>query len=104
VVASDLKSQHRDPSQLFLHTHLLLKPLLEPLPRAALRATRPGRGLKSGLERAPFLGWQSLCKGRSNIYQGRILYEKAFKLKLSGDEVYYTACSLQVILNNSSSE
>ena len=26
-----------------------------------------------------------------------ILYEKGFKLKLSGGEVYYTACSLLVI-------
>ena len=28
------------------------------------------------------------------------LYEKAFELKLSGDEVYYAACSLLAILKN----
>jgi len=31
----------------------------------------------------------------------RILYEKGIKLKLYGNEVYYTACSLLVILKNS---
>ena len=30
--------------------------------------------------------------------------EQAFKLKLSGDEVYYTACSLLVVLKNSCSK
>jgi hypothetical protein len=30
-----------------------------------------------------------------------ISYEKGFELKLSGDEVYYTACSLLVVLKNS---
>ena len=34
----------------------------------------------------------------------KVLYEKAFILKLSGNEVYNTACSLLVILKNSCSE
>ena len=29
-----------------------------------------------------------------------ILYEMCFNLKLSGNEVYYTACPLRVILKN----
>ena len=33
-----------------------------------------------------------------------ISYEKAFTLKLSGNEVYYTACSLLVISKKSSSK
>ena len=34
----------------------------------------------------------------------RILFEKGIKSKLSGNEVYYTACSLQVLSENSCSK
>ena len=36
--------------------------------------------------------------------RGMILYEQGIKFKLSGDEVYYTACSLLVISRNSCSK
>ena len=36
--------------------------------------------------------------------RGGILREKAFKLKLSGNKVYFTACSLQGILKKSCSK
>ena len=38
------------------------------------------------------------------VVEVRRLYEKRIKLKLSGNEVYYTACSLLVIFKNSRSE
>ena len=36
-----------------------------------------------------------------NTVGGVVLYEKATKLKLSGNQVYYTACYLLVLLKNS---
>ena len=43
-------------------------------------------------------------QGSKVANQKGVLHEKEFKLKLSGNEVYYTACSLLAILKNSCSK
>ena len=42
------------------------------LPRPSNQTTSPAMSLKSGLERAPFLGWQRLCQGGQNMLRGRV--------------------------------